>query len=151
MIFIAAFPLDDGESCTQAATEASAAAGIHWEGRPNLGDGFVIPADGSVTLDPDVAARCLYNDCDDATVKWALDRLGPHPFGNLKQSPLRLGWKSTPSTYVVCADDLGVHPDLQRILANRCSSVVEWPTGHSPFLSDPQRVVELIVEAARHA
>jgi len=49
----------------------------------------------------------------------------------------------------VCAEDLVVHPVLERILAKRCTSVVEWPTGHSPFLSDPERVAGLLTEVAR--
>jgi len=45
----------------------------------------------------------------------------------------------------VCAADRTVHPELQRVLARRCTSTVEWPTGHSPFLSDPKRVADLLV------
>jgi len=101
------------------------------------------------TFDPDVAAACLYNDCDAAAGKWAVDRLGPHPLANLGQSPRTAAWKTKPSTYVVCSDDLAVHPDLQRLMARRCSSSVEWSTGHSPFLSRPELVVELLASIAR--
>ena len=151
LVFIAALVLDAGESCMEAATEESAAAGIDWHGRPNLGEGFIVASDDTVSLDPKIAARCLYNGCDAETVAWALDRLGPHPLSSLQQAPSRIAWRTKPSTYVVCTDDFGVHPDLQRVLAKRCTSVVEWPTGHSPFFSDPERVVRLIADlAAQH-
>ena len=149
LIFIAAMALDAGETCQKAATEEVAVAGLDWTGRPNFGKGFVAAPDHTVTLDPTVAAQCLYSDCDDATIAWALNRLGPHPLSNLQQSPSRIAWRTKPSTYAICADDLVVHPDLQRILAKRCTSVVEWPTGHSPFLSDPNRVSGLLHEIAR--
>jgi pimeloyl-ACP methyl ester carboxylesterase len=149
LVFIAAMALDAGESCQKVATEEVAVAGIDWKGRPNFGKGFLVAPDNTVTLDPAVAAQCLYNDCDEATVAWALDRLGPHPLENLQQAPSRIAWRAKPSTYVVCAEDLVVHPVLQRILAKRCTSVVEWPTGHSPFLSDPGRVSGLLTELAK--
>jgi pimeloyl-ACP methyl ester carboxylesterase len=149
LVFIAAMVLDGGESCQNAASEEVAVAGLDWTGRPNFGKGFNVAPDGRVTLDPAVAAKCLYSDCDDATVSWALNLLGPQPLGNLQQAPSSIAWRTKPSTYAVCADDLVVHPDLQRILAKRCTSVVEWPTGHSPFLSDPECVVALVTEVAR--
>jgi len=149
LVFIAAMALDAGETCQKVATEDVAAAGIDWKGRPNFGKGFIVAPDNMVTLDPTVAAQCLYNDCDDATIAWALNRLGPHPLENLQQSPARIAWRTKPSTYAVCAEDLVVHPVLERILAKRCTSVVEWPTGHSPFLSDPERVAGLLTEVAR--
>ena len=57
-------------------------------------------------------------------------------------------WRVKPSTYVVCAEDRGVHPDLQRLLAGRCTSSVEWPTAHSPFLNRPDLVASLLTELA---
>jgi pimeloyl-ACP methyl ester carboxylesterase len=150
LVFIAAMVLDTGETCQKAATEEVAVAGLDWTGRPNFGKGFTVAPDNTVTLNPTVAAQCLYNDCDDATVAWALNRLGPHPLDNLRQAPSKIAWRTKPSTYAVCTDDLVVHPDLQRILAKRCTSVVEWPTGHSAF-SDPERVSGLLTEVARNA
>jgi pimeloyl-ACP methyl ester carboxylesterase len=149
LVFIAAMVLDEEESCQKAATKELAVAGLDWKGRPNFGKGFIVAPDNTVTLDPTVAAECLYNGCDDATVAWAINRLVPHPLGSLQQTPSRIAWRVKPSTYAVCTDDLVVHPDLQRILAERCTSVVEWPTGHSPFLSDPERVAGLLEEVAR--
>jgi pimeloyl-ACP methyl ester carboxylesterase len=146
LVFIAAMVLDAGESCMDAATEESATAGIDWAGRPNLGEGFIVASDNTVHLDPHVAAQCLYNGCTASAAQWALDRLGSHPLGNLQQVPSGIAWRTKPSTFVVCTEDLGVHPDLQRVFAGRCTSVVEWPTGHSPFLSDPERVVGLLIE-----
>jgi pimeloyl-ACP methyl ester carboxylesterase len=39
-------------------------------------------------------------------------------------------------------------PSRQRILAERATDVVEWPTDHSPFLSRPAQVAELLASYA---
>jgi hypothetical protein len=123
-------------------------ASISHDGRPNLAHAFLVDDEGLSTLTPDGAAECLYNDCDQPSVAWALERLGPHPLLNLTQAPNEVAWRDRPATYVVCEHDMGVHPDLQRLMARRCEEVVTWPLDHSPFLSDPARVVELLARLA---
>ena len=149
LVYIAAFALDDGESCVSAATAEFEAAQISHDGRPNLGAGFIMSSDDMITLDPASAVECLYNDCDADTVAWALTRLGPQPLVTLQGTPKLAAWRTKPSTYVVCVDDMAVHPDLQRIMARRCGSVIEWPTDHSPFLCRPDLVARLLVDLAK--
>jgi pimeloyl-ACP methyl ester carboxylesterase len=151
LVYLAAFALDVGESCRNAAAVEVESAAISHQGRPDLGAGFVIDADGIVMLDPEVAEACLYGGCDGDTVAWALARLGPQPLITFRQPVTAAARRSVPSSYVVCANDLCIHPDLQRLLARRCTASTEWPTGHSPFLSHPQLVVELLVDLARPA
>ena len=104
------------------------------------------------TLDAvDGARACLYADDDDATSEWALARLGPQPMTTVLACPTAIAWRSVPSTYVVCTDDLAIHPDLQRIMARRCTEQLEWPVGHSPFAHRPELVAALLVDLARRA
>jgi pimeloyl-ACP methyl ester carboxylesterase len=149
LVYLSGFPLELHESCGNAAGAESEAARISPSGRPDLADGFIQGADGWFTLDPRMAAQCLYNCCDADTVTWALRRLGPQPLVTLQQSPTAVAWRNKPTTYVVSADDLVVYPELQRILARRCGSVLEWRTDHSPFLSRPDLVADLLTELAR--
>ena len=67
------------------------------------------------------------------------------------QTPAAVAWRDTPSTYVVCTADQVVHPDLQRLLARRCTETVVMPTSHSPFLSRPELVVDLLAERANRS
>ena len=149
LVYVAAFVLDGGESCVNAAATEGDAAQISHDGRPNLGAGFIIDPADLVTLDPSSAAACLYNHCDADTVAWALARLVPQPLITLEGTPKGAAWRTKPSTFVVCVDDMAVHPDLQRIMARRCGSVMEWPTGHSPFLCRPDLVAGLLVDLAK--
>ena len=142
LVYLSAFALDHGETCSSAAIAES--GGISYEGRPDLGDSMQFHANNISTLLPDAAA-CLYLDCSPADVRWAMALLGPQPMLNLAQEPRTVAWHTKPSTYVVCAHDQTIHPDLQRVLARRCTTSVEWPTGHSPFLSRPELVHALLL------
>jgi pimeloyl-ACP methyl ester carboxylesterase len=149
LVYLCAFAVDAHETCMSAAVEGSAAHDISWEGRPNLADAFLGHDDGTITITAEGAAVCFFHDCDAETAAAAIARLGPQPLITLQQEPTAVAWRERPSTYVVCSDDLGVHPGLQRLLASRCSTSVEWPTSHSPFLSAPERVAELLVATVR--
>jgi pimeloyl-ACP methyl ester carboxylesterase len=149
LVYLTAFALDAGESCMSAAVDESAELDLSYEGKPNLVDAFVWNDDGTISLTSDGAAACLFQDCDAEATAWAIARLGPQPGVTFGDIPTALAWRERPSTYVVCTDDLGVHPDLQRVMAKRCTNTVEWPTSHSPFLSAPDRVADLAADLAR--
>jgi pimeloyl-ACP methyl ester carboxylesterase len=148
LVYVCALALDGDETCVSAASAETAQAPISYEGRPDLGSGFIKDSSGAVTLDPSVAGACLYNECDPETVDWALARLGPQPSVSLQQTPATVAWRVKPSTYVICLNDLAIHPDLQRMLAKRCTNSIEWNSDHSPFLSRSDLLVELLGELA---
>jgi pimeloyl-ACP methyl ester carboxylesterase len=145
LIYLCALPLDEGESCVEAAV--SETTSLSHEGRPNMDLEF--HPDGTSTLSPTVAATCLYNDCDAETVAWGLSNIGPQPMENLGQSPSAVAWRERPSTYVLCSEDLVIHPGLQAHLAMRCTRTRVWSTGHSPFASNPHLLITLLEELAR--
>ena len=58
-------------------------------------------------------------------------------------------WSLYPTTYVVTAQDHGVNPDDQRAMAAKANDVVELDTSHSPFLSQPRKVADIIAERVR--
>jgi pimeloyl-ACP methyl ester carboxylesterase len=94
-------------------------------------------------------ASRFYNDCDERTATWACAQLRPQALAWMYQRPRNVAWQDRPSTYVVCTDDRAIDVGLQRSWATRCSASVEWDSGHSPFLSHPDWVVDLLTETAR--
>ncbi|MBZ3900277.1 alpha/beta fold hydrolase [Streptomyces griseiscabiei] len=64
------------------------------------------------------------------------------------------GWGSVPRTYVTCAQDMAVRPDLQRkfigdadaAFPDNPTSVLALDASHSPFLSMPGRVADLVMD-----
>jgi pimeloyl-ACP methyl ester carboxylesterase len=151
LVYLAALALDEDETCSAAAVAEAQEERISHDGRPDVGAGFIPGPGDTVTLDAAVARACLYHDCDSATADWALARLGPQPLSSLQQPPRAVAWRSRPSTFVVCSDDQASHPGLQRIFARRCAEALEWDIGHSPFLSRPALVADLLERVARQA
>jgi pimeloyl-ACP methyl ester carboxylesterase len=61
-----------------------------------------------------------------------------------------VAWRSKPSWYIVANDDRTVHPDLERFVANRMGATTyDLDSSHVPMLSQPERVLDVIREAAR--
>lgn len=54
------------------------------------------------------------------------------------------GWQGVDSTYIVAGDDRSTSRVLQREHASRATRAVEVPTGHHPFLTRPDLVVDQI-------
>ncbi len=106
--------------------------------------GAVVPEGGRLIIDRARAHDLLYADSDAETVASIVPRLRPMAFS----APLDVppAWHDIPSTYVVCNADRAIAPSLQRHMATHAGSVVEWPTDHSPFLTRPGDVAELVVE-----
>ena len=143
LIYLAAFQLAEGETVNSAVPERAFAP-------TRLGQALRFSADGAwSTLDPTLGAELLYNDVPPAVAAAAVTALRPANRAVFAGVPDTIGWRSVPSTYVVCARDLTVAPDLQRAMAERATDVVEWPTGHSPMLSRPALVADLVAAHAR--
>lgn len=100
------------------------------------------------TLDPSAVGPLFYNDCDEATVTWATERL--RPMLSETNEPVRAAaWRGIPSTYVICSDDRAILPALQRRMSARAGDLIEWATSHSPFASRPDLVGDLLERLAR--
>ncbi|CAN5456765.1 alpha/beta hydrolase [soil metagenome] len=95
-------------------------------------------------------ARFLH-DADDATQAEAWARVTSQSAAALMTPTTAAGWQGVDSTYLVCTDDRSTSVGLQRFHAERATRAVEVSTGHHPFISRPDLVVEqleAIVSAA---
>jgi len=72
------------------------------------------------------------------------------PLADLFNQPVPgAAWKSKPTYYIIGANDRTVQPELQRFVAKRMNAkITELQSSHVPMLSQPQRVYEVIREAA---
>ena len=148
LVYIAALAIDEGEAARSAGSNDPDSAHVSYANGPDREAGPSLDDRGYFEVDHDRAAALFYNDCDQEQTLRAVSLLRPQRIDTLTQEPNVVAWRHKPSTYVVCANDKTVHPQLQRILARRCTEAVEWPTGHSPFLSQPQIVADLIIDLA---
>ncbi len=72
------------------------------------------------------------------------------PLADLFSQPVRgEAWSKKPTFYIVGTEDRTVNPELQRFVAKRMNArITELSSSHVPMLSQPQRVYEVIKEAA---
>jgi len=143
LLYLAAFALAEGESVGRALPDRDIPA-------TGLGEALRFSGDGQeVSVDPALAVDLFYADAPAVAAAAAVARLRPVQRAVFRGVPAAIGWRHRPSTYVVCADDRTVHPDLQRAMAERATTRLEWPGGHSPVLTRPAQVADLIATIAR--
>lgn len=103
-----------------------------------------------VRTDPEIAASIFYNRCTPDTVAWAVPRLREMSIASLVPSPSgTIAWREVPSTYIVCTDDRVMSPEVQRKMAANATSRLEIDADHSPFLSKPEELADLITEICK--
>jgi pimeloyl-ACP methyl ester carboxylesterase len=141
LLYLTAFCLDTGESV------GGLAASLPPEDA--LLNATILPGpDGAsgatLVLDCTKAHDALYGCCPTNVSNAAIARLSPQPLATLGQPASGAPWKTLPSTYVVCEQDQAVHPNHQRIMAERCGAVHSLNTDHSPFVSMTVETADII-------
>jgi len=106
-------------------------------------------ADGTVGVHADIVRELFLQDCDEATQREALERLTRQSAAPFTQPPRQVAWHDTPSTYFVCTEDLAIPADVQRQRASDDARMIDVPTGHHPFLAQPDAFAELLVKEIR--
>jgi pimeloyl-ACP methyl ester carboxylesterase len=108
--------------------------------------------DGAMTFtDFDGAWKYFYHDCDEETARWAFERLDPERFGDTTVTPVSVArfWAADlPRSFILCEQDRSMPRWLADTVARRLG--VEQLTidaSHSPFLSRPRDLAELLVHA----
>jgi len=128
LVYLSAYLLPEGESM----------AG--WRGLPRPQDtGGWLPA--QVMGDP---RDVLYGDLPDAQAAEAVGQLVNQSVQACWDELAAAAWRTVPSTYVVLEGDLALPPALQEDMAANAGSVRRLPGGHTPFLSRPRALAELI-------
>ncbi|MGW0585817.1 alpha/beta fold hydrolase, partial [Streptomyces sp. NPDC002920] len=101
---------------------------------------------GTFGVRPELLVDTFLHDCDPEVRAQAADHLARQSVRVTGQPVGAAAWQHVPSTYVVCAQDRGTPPRLQREFARRAGGVVELDTGHHPFLSQPAAVRDLLLD-----
>jgi pimeloyl-ACP methyl ester carboxylesterase len=99
---------------------------------------------GDLVLRGDQLDEILWADAPSETAAMARTMLRPQAKQSFLEAPPRVAWRQTPSTYVVGRYDRVFHRRLVDEMASRASTVIEWKTSHSPLLSRPDLVVDLL-------
>ncbi|MCX4689401.1 alpha/beta hydrolase [Kitasatospora purpeofusca] len=105
----------------------------------------VDPGTGTFGVRPELLVDTFLQDCDPDDQVRAANHLARQSMHVITQPVGAAAWQQVPSTYLVCAQDLGTPPRLQRDFARRAGNVVELDAGHHPFLSRPAAVRDLLL------
>jgi len=97
-------------------------------------------------LDPGLTRRAFLDDCSDLVAEWAISRLRPQAFGRYTERCALGELPSIASTSVICTDDRIVSNDWSRRTARDRlgADVIEFPGGHSPYLSRPSDLADVL-------
>lgn len=110
-----------------------------------------------VTIRPDDSGRIVLDgydvdsfgarflqDADPATQRAAWERTTAQDLRAFGTATSAAAWSGVDSTAIVCVDDRSTTVGLQRLHAARATRAVDLPTGHHPFVTRPDLVVEQI-------
>lgn len=106
----------------------------------------VDPGAGTFTVRPELLGPTFLQDCDADVQREAATRTARQSLRVTRDVVGAAAWHEVPTTYLVCADDLGTSAARQRAYAARADRVVELAAGHHPFLSQPAAVRDLVLE-----
>jgi pimeloyl-ACP methyl ester carboxylesterase len=138
LVYIAAFALDDGDSCAsieQALPQASKAfepdsSGNWWIDQAHFVADFAADAPPSVSHFMAISQVPISTDA----------------FTHKVTNP---AWKTKPTWYMVATADRSINPDQERMMAKRAhAKTVEVASSHVAYLSHPKETAKLIEEAA---
>jgi pimeloyl-ACP methyl ester carboxylesterase len=133
LVYIAAFALDEGESC----------ASIE-QGLPQASTAFKPDSNGNWWIEQ-----------EHFTADFAADiPKDKAEFMAVSQVPIstKPAWKTKPTWYMVATADRSINPDQERMMAKRANAkTVEVNSSHVAYMSHPKESAKLIEEAATSA
>jgi pimeloyl-ACP methyl ester carboxylesterase len=89
----------------------------------------------------------LYADCGREVAASAAARLSRQSVAAIATPQTAAAWQSVPSTYLICGADRAVPPPAQEAMAARAGTVHRVDSSHSPFLSRPDEVADIVLHA----
>jgi pimeloyl-ACP methyl ester carboxylesterase len=141
LVYIAAFALDEGESCAsieQALPQASTAFkpdnnGLWWIEQEHFA------ADFAADIPREKAEFMAISQVPISTDSFTHEVTNP-------------AWKHKPTWYMVAAEDRSINPDQERMMAKRAKAkTVEVKASHVAYISHAKETARLIEEAATSA
>lgn len=140
LVYIAAYAPDKGETVPSLSEKAASTALVS----------FFQTAEGYITLTKEGINQVFATDlsANEQSVVFATQQpASPNVFKAVAQ---HAAWKVKPTWYIVAENDKTIHPDLERLMAKRANAkTTVLQSGHLAMLAQPQKVLEVIEEAAK--
>src|SRR6202166_1831394 len=141
LVYIAAFALDDGESC----------ASIE-QALPQASKAFKPDSNGNWWIEQEHFAADFAADVPPAESHYMAISQVPISTDSFAHKVTRPAWKTKPTWYMVSTADRSINPDQERMMAKRANAkTVEVNASHVAYMSHPKETAKLIEEAATSA
>jgi pimeloyl-ACP methyl ester carboxylesterase len=141
LVYIAAFGLDEGESCAsieQAVPQASKA--------------FKADSSGNWWIEQAHFAADFAADVPPAVSHFMAISQVPISTDSFTHKVTNPAWKTKPTWYMVATEDRSINPNQERMMAKRAhAKTVEVTASHVAYMSHPKETAKLIEEAATSA
>jgi len=107
--------------------------------------------DGVWAVGPDTAAELFWHDAPPDIAAWAGSNLRPQSYLAMNETTPLASWPAVASAYIACRDDRATNPAWQLGAAAERLGVdpVVLDGGHSPMLSRPEELAEVVDRLAR--
>jgi pimeloyl-ACP methyl ester carboxylesterase len=140
LVYLAAFCLAEGETVLDIAAV---------DPPPLIASAIRFGDDGLMTIDPSLANAVFYADVPTGIAQPAIGQLVASTSAIFTTPQGPPAWAQKRSTYVVCDQDHAIPVFKERAMAQRCDETIVLQSSHSPFLSMPDRVAEILASAAQ--
>jgi pimeloyl-ACP methyl ester carboxylesterase len=115
--------------------------------RRGIGRAQTVNEDGSTSFRPDAAVELLYPDSPPERAAWAVAGLRRQHWRITAEPSPVTEFPPVPATYLLCRDDRMIDVVWARAEAPGRAELVELPGDHSPFLSRPAELADLLVRS----
>jgi pimeloyl-ACP methyl ester carboxylesterase len=141
LVYIAAFALDEGDSC----------ASIE-QALPQASKAFKPDSNGNWWIEQDHFAADFAADISPAESHYMAISQVPISTDSFTHKVTSPAWKTKPTWYMVATADRSINPDQERMMAKRANAkTVEVNASHVAYMSHPKETAKLIEEAATSA
>ncbi len=141
LVYIAAFALDDGDSC----------ASIE-QALPQASKAFKPDSNGNWWIEQDHFSADFAADIPPAESHYMAISQVPISTDSFTHKVTRAAWKTKPTWYMVATADRSINPDQERMMAKRAhAKTVEVNASHVAYMSHPRETAKLIEDAATSA
>ncbi len=141
LVYIAALAPDEGETVAQLFYRDE-----QHPQAPNLAP----DADGLIWMPNDGFRNAFAQHATAEQIALAAAVQRPIALKCIQEPVAKPAWRAKPSWFLIAEEDRMINPKTQHFMAERMRATVHsFPVDHTPLLSAPQRVVDLILEAKR--
>jgi len=141
LVYIAALAPDEGETV----------AGVFYRDEPHPKAPQLAPdADGYIWMPDEGFANAFAQNATEEQLVLSRAVQRPIAVKSIQEPAPAPAWKSKPTWYLLAEEDRMINPRTQRFMADRMKATVRsFAVDHTPLLTAPDKVADIILEAAK--